>query len=65
MEWLSSEPNPRTSGLNAAGGWKLHAVGDDKRALCGLRAKHGWGTDLFVEDKCRRCAAALKKCEQP
>lgn len=26
------------------------------RALCGLRPGHGWGHDLFIEEKCARCA---------
>lgn len=57
-------------------GWKLHAVemGNDTisykvtfadvkwtRALCGLLPSHGWGLDLFIEDKCERCAKAASR----
>lgn len=64
-DWFSTEPNPRTSGMNAAGGWKLHAVevvGDGiyGDAICGCRPAHGWGCDLFITDKCRRCATKVK-----
>jgi len=69
FEWLSTEPNPRASGLNAAGGWKLHAINLDddatylgigpRAAACGLRPAHGWGIDLFVTDRCIRCRLAL------
>lgn len=50
-------------------GWRTHAVeADDKetfgevakrRAACGLRPAHGWGIDLFVEEKCSRCLKRL------
>lgn len=50
-------------------GWKLHAVVADgsetfanigkRRALCGLRPRHGWSMDLFIEDKCKRCLAKV------
>ena len=33
------------------------------RALCGLRPRHGWGVDLFIEDECERCAAIVEKLE--
>lgn len=69
IEWLSTEPNPKTSGMNAAGGWKLHAVNIDndatylgigpRAAVCGTRPAHGWGCDLFIEDKCMRCLLSL------
>ena len=60
IEWLSTEPNPRTSGMNAAGGWKIHAVDTDVGvAACGMRPAHGWGMDLFITDKCARCKKAL------
>ena len=57
-------------------GWKLHAIemGNDtisykvtladvryEPALCGLRAAHGWGVDLFIEDKCQRCTKAVNR----
>lgn len=71
IQWLTTAPNPRTpaTGFDAGQrGWKLHAViADDKakfgeiageRALCGLLPSHGWGLDLFIEDKCSRCVKA-------
>lgn len=60
IEWLfSTEPNPRTSGMNAAGGWKLHVVDTEGVAACGMRPAHGWGIDLFITDKCTRCKKAI------
>lgn len=60
-------------------GWRLHAVlwteqDNDyhretghtrtrKPALCGLRPRHGWGLDLFIEDECERCAKAIERLE--
>lgn len=74
LQWLTTMPNPRVVSHTAdAGqrGWRCHAVlATDKetdteiryrRALCGLRAAHGWGVDLFIEQKCARCAAAALK----
>lgn len=29
-----------------------------KRALCGLRPQHGWGMDLFIEQRCAKCERA-------
>lgn len=69
IEWLSTEPNPNASGMNAAGGWKLHAVNMDndatwlgigpRAAVCGTRPAHGWGFDLFIKDRCTRCLTCL------
>jgi len=57
-------------------GWKLHlivpgsfvrhspsqkAAVDRSPALCGLRARHGWGLDLFIDAPCSRC---LRKAEK-
>ena len=28
---------------------------DVSPALCGLRAKHGWGLDMFIDAPCKRC----------
>lgn len=54
-------------------GWKAHAVPGDasetlgalrrRPAACGLRARHGWDIDLFIDsegddDKCKRCRRA-------
>jgi hypothetical protein len=68
IQWLTTAPNPRSAatGFDAGQrGWKLHAVNaaaDEnfaglkyRAALCGLRPRHGWGLDMFVEDKCKRC----------
>lgn len=34
---------------------------DKSPALCGLRAAHGWGLDMFIEDECARCVAIAEK----
>jgi len=70
IQWLTTEPNPRSpaTGFDAGQrGWKRHAVEatDEttfaairfKAAACGLQPAHGWGSDLFIEDKCARCLA--------
>lgn len=74
--WYPTAPNPRApaTGYDAGQrGWRLHAVllsqgenySDMKRrpALCGLWPRHGWGGDLFIEDECARCSAAMTKRE--
>jgi hypothetical protein len=33
------------------------------QALCGLRPRHGWGMDLFIEDVCSRCEAIMDRRE--
>jgi hypothetical protein len=33
------------------------------KALCGLVPRHGWGTDLFIEDECERCAAIAERLD--
>lgn len=76
-QWLTTQPNPRraTSGRADEGvtGWKEHAVlatEDTKfediryvRAVYGLRARHGWGLDLFIDTPCKRCTAILNKMD--
>lgn len=77
-QWLTTSPNPRSSamGVNAGQrGWRLHAVKASPEdncsavrgaALCGIRPRYGWGFDLFVDDKCVRCAnkfKIMKECE--
>ncbi len=72
VQWLTTAPNPRVRGYGADDGqrgWRTHAVIAyeeqslteiaNYRALCGLRARHGWGIDLFIEQKCARCLRAL------
>ena len=67
-QWLTTAPNPRSpaTGYDAGQrGWKLHAVTAEdhettvgikrRAAACGLRPRHGWGLDMFIEDKCERC----------
>lgn len=75
-QWLTTAPDPRASGAAISGGsaikgWKLHAVKatlDEttrairyRKAACGLLPAHGWGEDLFVEDRCSRCVRAVEK----
>lgn len=75
--WTTTSPNPRHPGTGwDAGqkGWKLHAVeaneGEDYKeyakrpALCGTRPRHGWGVDLFIDEECARCDAAMTKREK-
>jgi hypothetical protein len=71
VEWLSTAPNPHPRGGryhtceadDGQRGWRLHAVpvqpGQELRALCGLVARYGWGVDLFIERRCKRCVARL------
>lgn len=76
FSWVTTRPNPRSpdTGWDAGQrGWRLHAVPmaegepyeEHKRrpALCGLWPRHGWGLDLFIEDECARCQAAMAKRE--
>lgn len=30
-------------------------------ALCGLRPRHGWGLDMFIDAMCTRCEAKAAK----
>lgn len=75
-QWLTTAPNPRSRGTGVdAGqrGWRLHAVMASESetfaelkfrvAACGLRPRHGWGLDMFIEAHCARCEAALAKRE--
>jgi hypothetical protein len=69
VTWIST--NDKNGGGPWQSGWKEHAVplldGEDenmssvalgkRRALCGLRPRHGWGIDLFIDEKCKRCEA--------
>ena len=76
-QWLTTAPNPRHPGTGYdAGqrGWRTHAVpaaiGDRlsdtkyRRALCGLRPAHGWGMDLFIEERCARCDDAMDRLKR-
>ena len=66
-EWLTTQPNPRSpaTGYDAGQrGWKLHLVDVEGEhtpsAVCGLRPRHGWGLDMFINDKCERCVKAWR-----
>lgn len=75
FQWFTTEPNPCTpaTGVDAGQrGWRLHAVRTSStsfsaikslRAVCGLRPSHGWGLDLFIDDKCRRCSRVVARVE--
>lgn len=71
-QWLTANVNPRAriSGMDAGvHAWRLHAVEAlksesfnavrDRKALCGLVPRYGWGLDMFIE---RKCAVCLAKC---
>lgn len=71
IEWVTTNPAPGM-GMNAAGGWKQHAIRDTaesdsfeeirhRSAVCGLWARYGWGGDLFITDKCARCTAIVSR----
>lgn len=68
IQWFTTAPSGKAhthSADDGQTGWKLHAVAAEDhltlddiknvRALCGLLPRHGWGLDLFIEDKCSRC----------
>lgn len=73
IHWLTTEPNPRSPATrHDAGqrGWRRHAVEAPdaatfidlrhRAALCGLRPRHGWGLDMFIDEDCTRCAAKTR-----
>ena len=80
IHWRTTYPSGRahTHGADdGVTGWKLHAVPSPAEhitvnsnryfnpALCGMVPGTGlWGMDLFIEDKCSRCAKALLKLSQ-
>lgn len=44
--------------------WNLHGPKRSRtKALCGLRPRHGWGIDMFIEEECERCNAIVEKME--
>jgi hypothetical protein len=69
IHWMTTAPNPARVNVRHpdAGqrGWKLHAIearadatlGEvkEQRALCGLRAKYGWGIDDSIMSICITC----------
>ena len=62
--WLTTAPNPKRHrtfyGDDGVTGWKLHFVPPDSAiAICGLRPKHGWGIDSFIDEKCIKCLNAI------
>ena len=72
--WLST--NDKNGGGPWQSSWRHHAVPLEenenenittfaqlgkRRALCGLRPRHGWGMDLFLDTNCKRCEAKLAK----
>jgi hypothetical protein len=73
-EWRTTVPSGRahTHGADdGQTGWRLHLVdetdmlpsdtGRNYRAVCGTRAIHGWGLDLFISDTCSKCEAKIEK----
>jgi hypothetical protein len=72
--WLTTSPSGRahTHGADCGQtGWTQHAVFAPesalisalgyKSAICGTRPGTGWGVDLFIDRKCKRCLARLVK----
>ena len=77
IQWLTTAPNPnvKATGFDASQrGWKLHAVYaldsatwesiKTRKAVCGVTPAHGWGVDLYIEDKCKNCMKKLSLCEE-
>jgi hypothetical protein len=77
-QWLTTSSSPRrpATGHDAGQrGWRLHAVranAEDtfsqvrgRRAACGLLARHGWGLDQFIDEKCSKCVAAIQREAKP
>lgn len=71
-QWLTTSPTGRTHTCTidcGQTGWRLHAVQAEesepsaqlgrRRAACGLVPASGWGLDLFIDQRCRRCERAL------
>ena len=78
IQWLTTAANPAAHTCetdDGQQGWRLHAVRATKQtrfkdlgrqpALCGTRPARGWGLDLFVNTKCKRCLRALDKEQKP
>ena len=76
IEWFVTSPGSRAFTSHAADcgqrGWRLHAVviestkttmGEIRCAIsaCGIRPRHGWALDLFIEKRCERCEGVLSK----
>ena len=74
FQWLTTVPSGRAHTHNADcgnTGWHLHAVFAEEMAtiadvnhfsaICGLKPKLGWGLDLFIERRCKRCVQRLQK----
>lgn len=66
IHWLHTGQHPSVHAGRRKDGWREHGIehpSDNpnatelrfKRALCGLLPRHGWGYDLFVEERCERC----------
>ena len=73
-QWLTTQSHPRlihSGAPSSISGWKTHAVKSTpaetftdmrwRRAACGLLPAHGWGMDLFIEQRCKRCDRAVRK----
>lgn len=79
VHWLTTAPNPRYISKTCQAddgqrGWRQHAVLADnneplasvgrRQSLCGLRPGTGWGLDLFIETKCKRCLRATARLQR-
>lgn len=73
-QWLTTAPNPRRTSAGHDGGqrgWRLHAVQASssetleavrfRTAACGLQPRYGWGLDMFIDEKCERCARKMRE----
>lgn len=73
-KFFTTAPNPRKRahrhGMDQNQiGWRVHAVlpvdGDEvtqkyRPAACGLKPRHGWALDLFIDERCRNCERRMK-----
>ncbi len=72
--WRMTNPHPtRPAHTHSADdgrvGWRHHYVPRDVdskgKALCGLRPRHGWGSDLFADELCERCRVIAVRLNIP
>lgn len=72
VQWVTTGQNPNVPqyGVDQGQrGWRLHAIEArkdesfaavrDRRAACGLHARHGWAMDLFIDRPCAKCLVKL------
>lgn len=74
VQWLTTAPSryrPSTGFDAGTTGWCVHAVPADqaetfeavreRRAICGLLPRFGWGLDLFITKQCQHCLRVIDR----